>query len=140
MLFNKQHKDHDLWAAQIIPEKCWVGSQGLGGFCMYLDEDFPSSDEKESFLRDRNQYARAYWDADCLLLRYRAYDKKVRRSDDYWGLDELLISYSVPPTEIVLLGSWSADGVFSPTNEFINYVKNQYNKSWEEIAAQYLSQ
>ena len=141
---RENRQNCDLYAVYLHPEYCWVGSQGLGGFCLDAGEDYTSEEYKqynitsqwlEQHRKDLIGYAKDYWWYSCSLKNYRRNDPFVHWKDKYYGLDEILIVH--PIKQFDLIGSWDAESKFSPNQKFVKYVKPQFKITYQNILDKY---
>lgn len=123
-----------LFAVSVSDKKGWVGSQGLGGFCLFDDDE---TYNKSQYAKIEEEYGPLYWKNSCSLEDYIEYGKRVRKKDKQWGLDEILVGEKIPPSEIVCIGHWDDKARFIPNENFKNYVKDEYRSSYKDILEKY---
>ena len=136
---GSERKNQNLYVINIKNvEKCWVGSQGIGGCCIYWGED-QTKEENEISLNNnkRNKIFKTYWKASCSLKKYLKNSFWVRRKDKYWGLDEILVNYTISSKDIKLIGCWDNLGIFHEEIDFINYIKLEHRENYREILIKY---
>lgn len=133
---DRIYKNCDLYAVSINPSLCWVGSIGLGGFCLF-DEDFTPNQEA-AHVKQVRRYGKLYWKFSCSLEEYIQNTQSVKKKDSYYGLDEILVMYPIKTEDIKLIGFWDKDGVFYKTNHFKDYIKPKFLDNYKEIIDAYI--
>jgi hypothetical protein len=131
---GQKNINEDLYVVYISkPERCWVGSQGIGGFCLI---DYESNAE-QYVEKIKRKYTKTYWTASCSLDQFITYNDSVKRKDNYYGLDEILLSYQVDPRDLILIGHWDEKGFFHEECYFKNYVKPEFKYNYRKILRKY---
>jgi hypothetical protein len=134
----------DLYAINLKIDECWVGTQGLGGFCLDAGEDYTSEEYRQyniqpQWIEKHNaelvQHAKDYWWYSCSLKNYIRNDIFVRYKDRQYGLDEILILHPIKQFE--LIGSWNENGVFYKNEKFEKYVKPKFKHNYQNILNKY---
>lgn len=130
MLMDPIRKNCDLYAIDINYDRCWVGSLGLGGFCLF-SSDF-SEDEQKQHIKNCRAWGRLYWNNSCSINDYISQTEEFIRKDKRYGLDEVLIMHKVTKDDIKLIGSWDNKGQFIPYESFKDCVKDKFliNNIW----------
>jgi len=135
---GQKHYNEDLYAVKINHlDKCWVGSQGVGGFCLCYEEDFTEDQLSKYIVQIKKKYTKTYWKASCSLKSYLKNGFRVKHIDHYWGLDEILLSYDVPVKDLVWLGYWDVNGVFKYAPKFEDYVRMENKLDYKRILEKY---
>lgn len=127
----------DLYVANINPEKCWIGSYGIGGACLatpllYKKHPLSVEDNKEI-----EHYAKLYWKYSCSLVEYLTQNKRVVAKNKKYGLDEILVFHPLKSEDIKLIGYWTDKGQFKQTNHFNKYVKKTFANNYLKILSLY---
>lgn len=135
-LASKDYKNCDIYVASLNPSLCWVGSIGLGGFCLF-DEDFTSEEEKAHRYHVK-MYGQLYWKYSCSLKDFIKNTPLVKKKDSHYGLDEILVMHPIKPGNVNLIGYWDENGVFHKTNQFKDYVKPQFLNDYKKILDAYI--
>lgn len=136
MLANKNYAGCDLYAVKLQPERCWVGSSGIGGLCLFY-EDMTPEEQKLHAQSIRKKEGKLYWKYSCSLEEYVLNGRDVQKKDRAYGLDEVLILHKVLPTDVVLIGFWNNDGVFFETEYFKDFVREKFKECYCQILQKY---
>lgn len=136
IITEKYYTDCDLYAVRLLPERCWVGSIGLGGFCLF-DKDMKPEEVKEHIKKIKKHEGKLYWKYSCSLEEYISNTKEVQKKDKAYGLDEILITYPVSALDIYLIGHWDGEGIFHETERFRDFVKEKYRNNYLDILQKY---
>src|SRR5262249_8848129 len=97
LVIDDYRKDHVLLAVRLPSEKCWVGDQGWGGFCLFHDYDDMSEEEREAHRKAiRKDYGKKYWKYSASL------DTFIRNPK--LSYDEILFADAIPSSHITLIG------------------------------------
>lgn len=135
------YTDSDLYCIKININKCWVGSIGLSGFCLddteLLKEDNVPEETIKEFEEERKKNARLYRKYSCSLIDFINNTKDFQRKDNYYGLDEILISHRIPRCTIEHIGYWNSEGEFFENENFKKYVKPEYKNNYKDVIDRY---
>lgn len=135
---GSEYKNHDIYAIKFdVLTSSWVGSQGIGGFCLYYDENFSEQLNEQECLK-AIKYAKDYWKYSCSLKIYLKNSFWTRHSDKYAGLDEIITNNKINPSVVSLIGHWDNNGIFIEEDNFKNYIKPEFKNSYKEILKKYM--
>ena len=104
-----------------------IGSSGLGGFCLYENEDNPN-------FADLKKYAKQYWKYSKSLSEYLHSDNNKTP----YEYSEIIINNSIPREKVTYIGYWDKNAKFHFNKNFIHFVKKEYKKSYKNILKFYI--
>jgi len=127
-LLSSEREDMVLLALQLPEVPMWVSDQGWAGLCLVFDEwDEKQLKKHKSYVR--RDVGKKYWKHSMSLCDY------IESNKDY---DEILITGSVPASNITLIGSWDDDGVFTTSEDFTRFVKDEHKSTYTDILSKYV--
>lgn len=135
VLMGGHYKNCDLYALFLPRERCWVGSQAIGGFCLIFDE--VEGEKLTEQIKKAKKEAKLYWKYSCSLEDYLSNTEEFQKKDKAYGLDEILIMRPIPPSDLFLIGSWDEEGTFHETSDFKRFVKHEFKDSYRDILEKY---
>lgn len=126
--FEAYYKNIALFAVDLNPyiERSIIGSLGLGGFCLYENDDVINMSEL-------TQYAKIYWRNSRKLQDYILNPPK----NPTYDLSEILVPQTISNDHICYLGFWDENSRFHSTNLFSSFIKEQYKENYQEILSLY---
>lgn len=136
--FGYSKKNMDIYAVNIGKlQSSWVGSQGIGGFCLYYDEEY-TDEQNEQFRIKSIDNAKDYWKYSCSLNNYLSNNFWTSKKDKYVGLDEIITCQTIDPKDLILIGYWDDNGIFNEEPLFINYIKPEFKNCYKNILKKYM--
>ena len=129
--------DKSLFAVNLEGIDWGITSQAIGGFCLYY-EDYPDTQLYEEWISNQSlkTNAKLYWKIYTSKEEYLNYSPKVKRIDNYYGLDEILVPQHIPAERVTLIGNWN-NGQFIPSTSIRAFIKDNYKKNWYDILYKY---
>ena len=126
---NEYYKNSVLFAIDFsdITNNAIISSSGLGGFCLYEDDEKPNQ-------KDLNKYAKQYWKYAKKIDEYITTDNH-KTPYDY---SEIIINASIPKEKITLIGYWDKNSKFHFNKNFIYFVKTEYKNNYKKILELYI--
>lgn len=120
----------DIYAVDLTDKQAWVGSQGLGGFCLFC-EDFNEKQLQSHIQNIHEEYGKDYWNYSCSFSNFISHSRRVKKKDHYAGLDEVLIFESIPKEKVIHIGHWDEHSRFFPTEHFQTFVRSDKQKQYQ---------
>ena len=115
--------------------KCWMGSIGLGGFCLFYEG--MSEEQIEEKIRYIKSEGKTYWRNSVSLLEYLENTPAFARKDKIYGVDEILIMHNILPENIELIAWWNNQKSLIPLDGFSKYVKPEFQNKYLSVIRKY---
>lgn len=131
-----QRTNCHLYATVLKNEKAWVGSEGVGGFCLFSNMDREGFFEYQKE-RIEEEFSKDYWNYSCSLETFLKNGKRVKKKDSMFGLDEILVPRTIPKEEVIYMGRWDDNGTFIPSEHFVQFVREERKKDYLSILEKY---
>ena len=125
--FLKEYDNNvDLYIIDISKYDWRIASEGISGFCLaYWD------DNKFEYPSEWRKYRKLYWDNCFSKEEYLSQSEKVKKSDDVYGLDEILIQNFISPDDIIQIGTFK-DKHFYYQDVIKKFALNNFYKDFEK--------
>ena len=118
----------DIYAIDLTGIDWYIGSIGISNaLLMYINIESWGSQEKEL-----HQAALEYWHNLYSKEEFLSASKKVQKTDENWGLDEILIPRKVGPEKVTLIGTKKGN-IFYPKPVIKEFIKEEYKQQTKEI-------